>query len=172
MNNQLLSTIQKWVLDGPNEYAANKNSSLHINELINCCTDTNQVIEITLQALSILQSVLREHKLDVKCGVVFPLEVLGNKLEFAVPKSMYAMNAAMDLKHEYPSLYYYDWSLVKLPESCEEYRCPLPFAFSQLLSDEFLIYYRESRDLQAIKKDWEFSRGIYIEASSMKSQNI
>lgn len=153
--------IQKWLMENMKSVSIHNSVSIHLDELLGKELQRSAVTKTAVQAFHILVKTLQELQMPVQPILVIPLISISEKIQRAVPSKAEMIEDQLDF--EPPSLCLMDWEIHKYFVVAEEYRCPLPFAFFDILEEHIYVYYREHRYKQGIDNDWEFARGVYIE---------
>lgn len=135
--------------------------SIHLDQLLGEEIEKGSLLDISIKAFLMLVDQLGDKRSLAIPLLVIPLKVIGSQLVMETPRDLAMLVNHLD--YEPPSLYLLHPDILKYPEYCEEYKCPLPFQFVQLSTHNVYTYYREFRCEEALKNQWEYSRCIYIQ---------
>lgn len=160
MNNLLNKQIKKWISKNLKLVSVHNPVSIHIDALLNRDVKKSEMIDISIQAFTILVKQIQELQMPVKPLMTIPLIAISKRIERSVPDNLITIENQLDI--EPSSLYLLDWAPAEYFETCEEFRSPLSFKLIDNLLEGIYVYYREFRYEVGIENDWEFSRGIYV----------
>jgi hypothetical protein len=157
--------IQDWLELSSKSVSVRNPISIHIDDLLGAQLEKDDIVNISTKAFLSLNKQIGQQQLTVIPLLVIPLRVIGNELSLAAPANLPILKN--QLGDEPPSLYLLSRDSLRLTEACEEYKYPLPFELIPSLPKDVYVYFREFRNSQAIKNQWEFSRCVYVQRNPM-----
>jgi hypothetical protein len=150
-------SIFDWIISGKEMLADDLFVSKHLDGFDSDIGDSkiSRAIEVYEKSVHFIRS----KNFATELILVFPLETLGNHLSMIVPNSTQDLIGMLD-QFEPPSIYLFRQNFSYLEHSLEEYRLNLPIEIVNSNLADLKVLYREFRD----RKDWEFSRCLYVDA--------
>ncbi len=155
--------LQTWINNNHEILIREGFVSAHVDEILNRTLSKDEVLKTSIGTFFTLIEYIANQKEKLIPLLVVPLQDLGNRITFAVPKSIEDILNDIRISEEPPSLYL----MLNHPnfglEMCEEYKIPLSFDLVDGNDNKkIFVYYREFRCEQAIESQWEFSRCLYV----------
>ncbi len=134
--------------------------SIHLDQLLEQHFEKDKILGVSINIFSQLVKYVILKDIKFIPLLTIPLHNGGNKITFSVPRKV--EDILRDLGDEPPSLYLLEKQTDLGFDGCEEYRKPLSFDIvTRSVKGKTYSYYREYRDRQAIKSQWEFNRCLY-----------
>ncbi len=137
---------------------------IHLNSLIS--SDQlmkNDILMTSIEAFQILIRLIGDHIALIKPILEIPLQTVGNKISFQIPRDLDELQLQMD-DMEPPSLIIVNRQCsVYFNGGFEKYEIPLSFNPLADFNNNSYSYYSEDRNIAGIENKWEFRRIITIE---------